>query len=192
MAFASPIDYAATRRALVQALCAITDLSQNQVIRAEGQGPVQPRPKLPYLTFKYRQVAIRNGYDAVVPASDQGETMWRYVGERGIGIDIIAYGRDQDEAYGLALGVQSGLQQQPYTEILSAAGLCVWTLGDVTDVTALLGTGFEGRALLECQLWQGTSALVDLGQMATVPVVGNIEDDGGKQTHIEFTATLAD
>ena len=192
MAFASPIDYAATRKAWVQALCAITQLSPNQVIRAEGQGPVQPRPKLPYLTFKFRMVAMRNGYDAVVPATDAGETMWQYVGDRGIAIDVMAYGRDQDEAYGLALGVQSGLQQQPYVEILGRAGLCVWKLGDVSDVTALLGTGFEGRALLECELWQGTSQLVDLGEMAIVPVVGNIADDGGKQTHFELTAKLAD
>jgi hypothetical protein len=192
MTFAPPIDYAATRRAWVKALCAITQLPANQVIRAEGQGPVQPRPKLPYVTFKYRMAAMRNGYDAVVPATDAGDTMWRYVGERGISIDVITYGRDQDEAYGLALGIQSGLQQQPFVEILSSAGLCVWTLGDVSDVTALLGTGFEGRALLECTLWQGTSQLVDLGEMAIVPVVGNIEDDGGKQTHLELTAKLAD
>jgi hypothetical protein len=192
MSFASPIDYAATRKALVQALCAMTQLPANQVIRAEGQGPVQPRPTLPYLTFKFRQAAIRNGYDALVPATDEGDTKWRYVGSRGIGIDIMAFGRDQDEAYGLALGVQSGLQQEPYAGILSAAGLCVWTMGDVSDLTALLGTGFEGRALLECELWQGTSILVDLGQIDIVPVVGNIEDDGGKQTHIELTAKLAD
>lgn len=192
MAFTSPIDYAATRKALVETLCAITELSPNQVIRAEGQGPVQPRPKLPYLTFKYRMAGMRNGYDALVPATDAGDTKWRYVGERGISIDIIAYGRDQDEAYGLALGIQAGLQQETFTDILSAAGLCVWTTGDVSDVTALLGTGFEGRALLECQLWLGTSILVDLGQMAVVPVVGNIEDDAGKQTHIELTAKLAD
>lgn len=188
--FASPIDYAQVRKTLVQALCAATGLPQNSVIRAQGQGPVQPRPKLPYVTFAYRRAAIRNGYDAVVSAYAEGDTLWRYIGERGIAMDLTAYGRDQDEAYGLALGMQCGLQQEPIQNILGASGLTLWTLGDVTDVTALLNTGFEGRALLECEMWLGTSQLVDLGEIATVPVVGAIEDDGGQGHHLAFDATL--
>lgn len=191
MTVASPIDYAQVRKTLVQAVCAMTGLGQNQVIRAQGQGPVQPRPKLPYVTFMYRRAAIRNGYDAVILAYAEGDTLWRYVGERGIAIDLTTYGRDQDEAYGLALSMQSGLQQEPIQDILGASGLSLWTLGDVMDQTTLLSTGFEGRALLECELWLGTSQLVDLGQMASVTVVGDIEDDGGKNNHVVVKATLA-
>ncbi|RYF51818.1 MAG: hypothetical protein EOO38_02220 [Cytophagaceae bacterium] len=192
MTFAPPVDYAQVRKHLVRALCAMTGLGPNQVIRYQGQGPVQPRPKLPYITFKYTRSSIRSGYDAIVPAFDDGDTLWRYVGERGINMDLVVYGRDQDEAYGLGLAIQSGLQQEPVAEILGDAGLSIWSLGDVTDMTELLGTGFEGRALLQCEMWVGTSQLVDLGQMKTVTVVGDVRDDTGNPTHLSVTATLSD
>ena len=188
---ASPIDYAQTRKSLVQSLQAATGLGPNQVIRHQGQGPVQPRPKLPYLSFRYRTASMRDGYDALVP-TDGNDTLWNYVGSRGIAIDLMAYGRDQDEAYTLGMLVQSGMEQEPIQNILDASGLCVWKIGDVTDMTALLNTGYEGRAMLELELWQGTNILVDLGEMATVTVVGDIEDDGGRNTHVSVTANLAE
>ena len=190
MAVASPIDYAQTRKTLVQALCSMTGLGPNCVIRAQGQGPIQPRPALPYLSFKYRTAAMRDGLDALVQPVAQDSTLWQYVGARGIAMDLMAYGQDQDQAYGLALCVQSGLQQEPYLDILQQSGLSVWTIGDVTDMTTLLNTGFEGRALLECELWQGVNQLVDLGQMDTVSVNGHIQDDTGHTHDCSITATL--
>lgn len=192
MALASPIDYAATRRALVRAMVRTMGLPSTKILREQGQGPIQPRPALPFATFKYSRTSIRNGRDALVAVPSAGDTMWNYVGERGIGIEIQTFGRDQDEAYGLAMAFQMGIATEPATDILSAGGLCLWSIGDVTDITALMNTGFEGRAMVECEMWLGVSQLVDLGAMETVDVEGNLQDDGRKSLHISVHAQLAD
>jgi hypothetical protein len=189
-ALSVPVNYALCRKALVAALSIATGLDPSSIIRAEGQGPVQPRPKLPYVTFKFNRVSIRNGRDACRPAPGEGDSMWRYTGERGIAVDIQTYGRDQDEAYALASAIQFGLDTEPVADALALADLSVWSLGDATDITALLSTGFEGRALLECELWLGISVLVDLGEMASVPVVGVLTSDDGNQIDESFTVNL--
>ncbi|RYF12813.1 MAG: hypothetical protein EOO40_00335 [Deltaproteobacteria bacterium] len=174
------IDYTAVRRAVVQALALATGLDNGRIIRAQAQGPVQPRPPLPYVSFQARRIAIRNGFDAVVRSPQDGPTMWRYTGERGISFDFITYGRDQDEAYALASSIQCGLDTEPVSDILSQADLSTWTIQDATDVTALLSTGFEGRGLVEAELWLGTDVLVDLGQIDSVSIVGHAYADGGQ------------
>jgi hypothetical protein len=187
----APLDYASVRRALVASVALAAGVPAERVVRAEGQGPVQPRPPLPYIAFKVRRAAIRNGRDAVVYAPELGPTTWRYVGERGLGVDLTAFGRDQDEAYTLAAQMQAALDAEPCAEVLNAGGLSLWSVGDVVDVTALLGSGFEARALLEIEVWAGTELIVDLGEIATVPIVGDIVlDDTRGSLRDAFTVNL--
>lgn len=175
----SPIDFAATRKAVVAAIAEATGLATTQIVRRQAAGPVQPPPKRPYASFNYRMVGMRQGEDWVYPAFDVGPTMYRYGGERGIAVDFHFHADDQDTAYGLCLAFQSGLSQQPIRELLDASGLTVWTVGDAQDMTALLSTGYEARAFLECELWVGIETLVDLSSMDSVAVVGTVLKEDG-------------
>ncbi|RYF52434.1 MAG: hypothetical protein EOO38_00045 [Cytophagaceae bacterium] len=175
----SPIDFAATRRALVAAIAEATQLAPSRIVRRQAGGPIQPPPTRPYASFTYRAVGLRNGQDWVTPAFDVGPTMYRYGGERGLSIEVNFHADEQDDAYGLCLSFQCGLSQQRVRDILSVAGLSVWTVGDARDITALLNTGFEARAFLECELWVGIETLVDLSSIDAVAIAGTVfgEDD---------------
>lgn len=175
-----PIDYAATRAALVKAVAQATGLPPGHVLRAQAQGPVQPPPGRPYCSFTYRLASLRTGFrDQVVYAPDLGPTMWRYRGARGIALDLNFYADDQDVAYTLASSLQAALAQAPTRATLAAAGCSVWQIGDVTDVTALVGTGYEARALLEFQMWLGFNGPVDLGTIEQVSVRGDVHGEAG-------------
>lgn len=171
---ASPIDFAATRRALVLAVAEATGLPSNKIIREQASGPVQPQPKLPFASFKYRTVGIRAGQDALSYAPDVGPTMYRFTGERGIAVDLMFHSADLDEAYGLALSWQFGLSEISVREILDAGKMVVWTVNDARDMTALFNTGYQARAFVECELWLSVEKVVDLGSIDAVSVTGKI------------------
>lgn len=103
-----------------------------------------------------------------------GDTIYRYGGERGIAVDYNFHADEMDDAYGLCIALQFGLSKQPIRELLESAGLCVWTVGDARDITALLSSGFEARAFLECELWVGVETFVDLGSIESVAIEGTV------------------
>lgn len=169
-----PIDYAAARKALVRAISQGTGLAQNRILRAQAQGPVQPPPDKPYATFMFRVSSLRTGFrDTQIRAPEISNTAVYFRGTRGIAVDVTFYGTDQDQAYELAASMQSALSMPDVRGVLSAAKFAVWQIGEVVDVTALLNTGFEGRALLEFQIWTSSVVLSDPGEIYGVSVVGD-------------------
>ena len=174
------IDYAAARKGLVQAVAAGTGLAPNRIIRLQGQGPVQAPPPRPYATFLFRMAAMRVNYrDSMVPAPEVSPSAYYLKGNRGIAVDLTFYADDQDAAYGLAANMQSALFADPILALLRAQNFVIWQIGDVTDTAALLGTGFEGRALLEFQMWTTTAKLVDPDQIDGLRIVGDFTGDVG-------------
>jgi hypothetical protein len=106
-------------------------------------------------------------------------------------VELNFFGEDQDQAYGLAAQMQTALFQEPTRRTLAAANLATWKILDATDVSALLGTGFEGRALLEFEMYLMVHSLVDLGAIEQVPVVGLISEAGdGPATESAQTVNL--
>lgn len=180
MLTASPIDFAATRKAIVAAVSKATGLANTQIVRRQASGPIQPPPVRPYASFNYRMVGLRSGQDWVYPAFDVGPTMYRYGGERGLAVDFNFHADDQDVAYGLCLAWQSGLSQEPIRDLLAVGGMSVWTINDAQDMTALLSTGYEARAFLECELWIAIETLVDLSSMDSVAVAGTVFTDDAR------------
>lgn len=185
----SPIDYAACRRALVTAIALATGLPNGRILREEAQGPDQPVPPLPYVAFMFRLAGMRTGFRDNIRPVPGSDTAYYFSGHRGIAVDVTFFGREQEEAYGMAQVMSMALETPPVRDALRAAGLSTWSIGDVTDVSALLGTGFEGRALLEFQMWLNARLEVDLGRIEIVPVDGLlVADDGGFEA-LSFTVT---
>lgn len=172
------IDYAAARRALVAAIALGTGLDPSKIVRTQAQGPQAPRPMPPSCTFSSRTVSMRTGFrDSMLSAPDISPTAVRYAGTRGMAVDLNFFGRDQDEAYNLAVIMQAALYRYDLLQGLTAAGWAIYKVGDVTDITALLNTGFEGRALLEMEMWTRSVLLVDPGVVESAQVIGNVQTD---------------
>ena len=175
-----PIDYAAIRVAIIRAIQWSTGLDQNHVIMAEPEVPNSPRPTLPYMTVKITSPSIRYGDDVPEPIDDptgMSETLVSYGGPRKMVVSFNAYGTSHEQAYGLAALWQARLDQHPVRELLRRDGIAIWLIGEIRDLSLLLGTGFEGRAQMDVQCGLASNLSADLGAMEDFPFVG--ETDAG-------------
>lgn len=186
----SPIPYGAVRTAIVQAIAVGTGLDPSAIVRAEPNEPNAPRPARPFATFKIRTASMRQGPDAFSPSPDDGPTLWRYSGQRGMALELNFFGTTQEDAYGMAAAMQFSFEMGAVQAVLAAPNVAVWRVGDVTDVSALLGTGYEGRAMLEANLGIGIDVLVDFGSIAVANVEGTVLDETGIIEKLYVNATL--
>lgn len=187
---ASPIPYGAVRSAIVQAVAVGTGLDTSAVVRAEPNEPNAPRPVRPFATFKIRTASMRQGPPAFAPAPEEGPTLWRYSGQRGLALELNFFGDTQEDAYGMAAAMQFSLEMGAVQAVLAKPNVAVWHIGDITDVSALLGTGYEGRAMIELSLGIGIDVLVDFGSIAEANVEGTVLDDTGIIEKLYVNATL--
>jgi len=176
------IDYVNARKALVAAIVLGTGLANNRIVREQAQGPVQPPLPRPYASFVMRMAAMRTAFrDSTVFKNTEGNQSITVSGYRGLAVDVTFHGQSQDDAYGLASTFQASLYREDVLASLRAVGFAVWTIQDVTDLTSLLNTGFEARAMVEFEMWTRIVSTVAVGDIQSVPLVGNV------QTHLELT-----
>ena len=177
------IDYVAARKALVAAIVLGTGLANNRILRGQAQGPVQPAPPRPYVSFETRMAAMRTQFrDSVVFSTVAGKDVVTVSGYRGISTDVTFHGHSQDDAYALATTFQASLYREDVLSQLRAAGFAVWTVQDVTDMTTLLATGYEGRAMVEFEMWTRIVSTVDVGDIGSVPLIGDVNASGALTT----------
>lgn len=186
----SPIAYADVRTAIVEAISLGTGLPQSSIVRAEPNEPNAPRPARPFATFNVRTAATRHGPAAWVRSPADGPTMWRLRGERQLGLELNFFATSQEGAYGLGMAMQLGLEMDAVKSALAGPNIAVWRIGDVTDISALLGTGYEGRAMLEVWFGIGIDVLTDLGAIAEANVLGSVFGDAGLIETIDVNAHL--
>jgi len=187
---APPIAYGEIRAAVAEAISLGTGLPSGAVVRAEPNEPNSPRPKRPFATFKVREVSGRHGPAAFAPSPEDSPTAWRYTGERELGLELNFFGVTQEDAYSLASAMQMSLEMGVVQNALRRPNIAVWSIGNVTDVSALLGTGYEGRAMLEVSLGVSINVLTDFGAIAEANVEGAILDDTGLIETITVNAKL--
>ena len=188
-----PIDYDGVRLALVAAVRQATGLGQNDVVMMEPEEPVAPRSEPPFCGIKITSVAIKTGWDVSQYADLQGDQVgvFTYSGPRGIGATFDFFGLSHEQAYGLAVGFQAGLDQDLIWGQLESAGLAVWRVDQVVDLSALLSTGYEGRAQITVQFGTTAVSYVDVGFIGAVPVRGVVTEDTGESQIIALTADLS-
>lgn len=178
----SPIDFDANRRAMVQAVALGTGLPTTQVIMAEGETMNWSRPKAPYVAILVASASSKMGFDWQVPVADapgDATGLHAFQGVRTMGAGFDAFGRSHEEAYGLMAAFQASLEYPPVVSLLQAAGLAVWSIGDVADISATLATTYEGRAHLDVIFGMIASTTLDLGRIDYVPLTGVVAQDGG-------------
>lgn len=190
----SPIDYDAARRALVQAVALATGLPAGQVVALEPETMGAPRPKVPYVGFLVTAASVKMGFDWSTPVVDDagsGPTgRHLYQGVRMMSVGFDAYGRSHEDAYAIMAALQASLEYPPVASLLGAAGLAVWDIGSVADISATLATTYEGRSHLDVTFGMTTNTVLDLGRIDGVPVSGQVASDDANAVNIPtFTVT---
>lgn len=170
------IDYDALRKALVAAVMDGCELDQNHVIMAEAEVAGAPRPALPYFTLKITTPGARYGDDS--SEAVEGSSQMNYGGQRGMTVSFNAYGRSHEEAWSLAALWQARLGTPTTQGLLRKAGIAVWKPGAVADLSALLNTGYEGRAHLDCLFGVASNLTIDPGSIENVNVAGQVQTPG--------------
>lgn len=185
-----PINYDALRKALVDEVQRITHLL---CIVAEPEVPNSPRPPRPYLTLKMISPAIKQGDDSAENvADDMGASteVWNRGGQRKLVVDFNCYGKSHEQAYDYLSLWQSSLDLETVQTNLRKAGIAVWLASNVADLSALLNTGYEGRATLQVEFGIASNLTEDLGSIETINVDGVTTSDQNIENavHMEMTA----
>lgn len=171
-------DHRAMKAALVQATRAACGLGQNQVVMQDSGDVVAQRPLRPFAALRIQSPAIVSGrgFSRHAGLNGDGLGVFDYYQQMSMVVAWDFFADSQDEAYGMAGALQFGMEVPAIYEPLKAAGLAVWTVNSVTDVTTLLNTGYEARAHLTVQLGYMAARQFDTGIIGTVVVDGQIND----------------
>lgn len=182
-----PIDFNDVRTQLVRAIQLVTQLDDNHVITVEPEIMDVPRPTKPYVSLKLTTPSAKTGDDDKrhIPNT----TKWISGGVRKMTVSFQAYGRSHEEAYNYMALLQTGLDLENIQEFLRRAGIAVWIIGNVADLSQLLNTGFEGRAQMDCTFGIAMNLTSDLGQMDSVAVEGEVTH-GTDTDELDFTVTV--
>lgn len=174
-----PLSFEAIRVAFVREVQKVTGLT---CIKAEPETPGSPRPCKPYFTLKIVGPSVKHGDDArtkILDSMGNPTTSWNVGGQREIMVDFNCYGNTHEEAYDYMTLWQSALELQTIQEDLRRSSIAVWLNGSVADLSALLNTGYEGRAHMQVAFGIAANMTEDLGEIAVVPFQGTIKTDSG-------------
>lgn len=189
-ALKNTLDYNAVRIAIVQAIQYVSGLDNDRVIVSEPEEDNEARPDKPYYSFKIIVPGARFGDDDKrnVPDNSGNPTQnWSSNGPRMMTVSFNTYGNSHEEAYNLMALWQAGLDEENTQALLRQSGIGVWKIGSVADLSALLNTGYEGRAQMDVTFGLVSSVTSNLGEIDTVPVQGTVTSDQGEQITISAT-----
>lgn len=168
-----PIDYNDLRKSLIREVAKVTGLDNNHVLWWQPETQDVPRPSRPYVSVGIPTPSSKFGDDNKDYDSETGQ--WNSGGVRRMTVAFEAYGSSHEEAYNYAAVLQTALDMADIQADLRAAGMAVWTIGGIADLSQLLNTGYEGRARLEVQMGISMNLQSDLGYMKTVNVTGEVD-----------------
>ena len=174
---ALPLDFDSYRRAIVAAVALGTGLDPGQVIMLQPEAPNAPRPTVPYVGLRVLTVAVKTGFDAPVSVADDAgfpTGLVAYVGPREMNVSFECFGATHEQAYGVMAAWQASLDTPPVQQLLEASDLAVYTIGQVTDLSTLLLTAYEGRAQMDCSFGMTSRLTVDAGRIDTVDITGSV------------------
>lgn len=172
-----PINFNLIRKTFANEIQKVTGIT---AMLEEPEAPNQPRPPRPYFSFKLINPADKSGDDSKqnVLDEDGNETsVWNSGGVRKMTVSFHCYARDHEEAYNYMGLWQAALDLENIQSDLRQAGIAVWVIGNVADLTKLLNTGFEGRSHMDCTFGIASNIQSDLGYMDAVRIDGAINTD---------------
>ena len=182
----SSLDYNQIRKAIAREIQKVTGLDNNHVVYLEAEAPNVPRPTNPYMGFKIISPGERFGDDSkqniIDPVTGLPTNNWNSGGNRKMTISFNAYGTSHEEAYNYMSLWQAALDLENIQEDLRAFGIAVWVIGNVADLSALLNTGYEGRAQMDCSFGIAVNVQSNLGEIDSGAVEGTVNTNQNTQT----------
>lgn len=173
---ALPVDYIAIDTALVRE---IKRVSQIECIIEEPKITNAPRPcPLPYFSFKVTSPGIKQGDDSKQYTQKNDTTLVVNTGGvRKMMVSFQCYAEDERTAYQYMALWQSCLDQLTTQENLRKAGIAVWVIGNVADLSQLLNTGYEGRSQMDVSFGIAANLEEEFGAITKVGITGTIDDE---------------
>lgn len=137
-------------------------------------------PGGPYLTIKIGDPVRVGGHDGFTEAFDESDGMvvLTTIGPREVTIQVAAYGcptNGNDSARAVVGKLQDSLGLPSVRQTLIDAGLGVLEEGTVQDLSAIFGTDFEGRAVLEVLGLINATAEERSGYIHSVQLVNEVD-----------------
>lgn len=169
-----PIDFNAIRIGLVRVLKLVTNC---ECIEEEQARQNVQRPPLPYFSFKMVTAAAKVGDDHMTQTP--GSSVVGRGGQRKMSVSFHCYGVEKEDALSLMALWQGSLELNSVQESLRRAGVAVWTIGNVADLSSLLNTGFEARAQMDCSFGIASNLTEDQGYIQTIDITGSVKLEDG-------------
>lgn len=179
-----PLDYNLFRKAIANEL---TRISGIVTIMSEPETQRTPRPKKPYYTMKFMSPGVKQGSDSV--NRQETSSVVNIGGQRKLTCSFQCYGRSHEEAYNFMVLWQAHLETETTQANLRLAGIALWLNGSVEDLSALLNTGYEGRAGMDVQFGIASNLSEDQGEIDTVIIQGTVTSDQNIPTTVSVTVT---
>lgn len=174
------LDYNIVRKSIIGAMAYITKLDQNHIMVSEPEQPNVPRPSLPYMTMKITIPGARFGDDdkrIVLDKDGNPTTVVNSGGPRKMTISFNAYATSHENSYNLMSLWQLGLDESNTQALLRQAGIAVWTIGTIADLSELLNTGYEGRSQMDVTFGLAANITSDNGEIDVATVIGQVTAD---------------
>ena len=186
------IDFNAIRAALVNLIQGITGLQCIVEERKAQFTTKTPRPPLPYCSFKITTPAAKIGTDAFqqVGTPEKPSGVYNYGGVRKMVVSFKCYATYPELAYNYMAHLEAAFDTDPVQGTLRSNGFSFWQSLGVIDISSLLTAGYEGRASLDIAFGVPSNLNVNLGEIDSVQVNGEI-DFGSESEEVEFNVTGA-
>lgn len=196
MALKLDLNYNVIRAQLIRAIQFSTGLNPNNTIVMEQEAPGSKRPSLPYMGMKIINPGRRFGDDTQQNISTGmpavSSEVWSSGGPRGMTVSFHSFAESHEDAYNLMSLWQTSLDEPTTQSLLRQAGIAVWLIGSVEDLSQLLNTAYEGRAHMDCEFGIAMNVTSNLGEMDSVTVDGQITTDQGQIQDISVTVSSED
>lgn len=170
------VDFTAIRRALATVVSQATGLTTiMEMSDAE-------RPPLPYVWIDFITAQIAHGSDEIT--YKEGNT-YEIKGQRSFTASFnIVYGfREDAKCQEMSCLLHASLRDPVRLEYLRGQGLAVWEIGNLTDISQALETGFENRYNFDVTFGVVSTLESDLGYISSTEITGKVNDVTGSISH---------
>lgn len=141
------------------------------------------RLPVPFITIRLGDLLSLGATDEVKRATDLTkpagqEITQTVIGRREMPVSVQCFGDGDESSLQIMSRVQTSLGLTSVSDALNAAGISVFDIGDIKNVTAMNETAFEQRHLLEVRCYVSEEVSESIGYIKTVQITnlntGNI------------------
>lgn len=171
------LNFTTFEKALQDAVVLASGLADGKVIWARQDGT---RPAAPYVTLDLTSFSVigidgtRHDYDA--EADPGAEITLKHGGMREFGLAVVVFYGTLGAAGAMALAetIRTSLSKVSVREVLDAANVSIFDFGRVLNLTQVVNTVYEGRAVFELRGYTTQEVTETIGYIQSAEIEGTI------------------